>query len=112
MKFEFFMMNRLRVMQAPINHFLAIYDELNQLKMDNTEWGVMKDYELILEASAVPCERVFSSSAEADLVEDDPEEESHNTCTGRQQQLDNILAEVLRNEKLANVANSVELFPL
>ncbi|KAF9230025.1 hypothetical protein BU15DRAFT_9624, partial [Melanogaster broomeanus] len=39
----FFMINRLRVMRPPVDHFLVVHSDLSKLKLDDNEWGVMKD---------------------------------------------------------------------
>lgn len=49
---------------------------------------------------------------QSDLLCDDPDEKVHNPLLSRQQEIDQMLQEVLRDEEVDHISDSVELFGL
>jgi hypothetical protein len=35
----------------PVDHFLVVHHDLSRLKMNDSEWIILKDYETILDVS-------------------------------------------------------------
>ncbi|KIL57978.1 hypothetical protein M378DRAFT_188346 [Amanita muscaria Koide BX008] len=45
----YFMIQRLRILRPAIDHFLALNADLTRHKLNDAQWGVLRDFEIILE---------------------------------------------------------------